>query len=124
MDAEPLIIDKLQLRAPDYLRVTEVRFVPGSFGTIEAGLGMGPVAERSVLGMTAPAQGAFLSYGIPVNNLPGPAVPFIIIAYLRNNNRNAAGRDIRTVLRDGDLHGIVFWVMRFFYLVFHTGNFT
>jgi hypothetical protein len=124
MDAEPVIIGKFQFRAPDYFRMTEVRLVAGSFGTIEPGLGMDPVAERSVLGMTAPAQGTLLLYGIPVNDLPGPAVPFIIVAYLRNNNGDPAGHEVRAVFRYRDLHGIAFRFPGLWWLFCHGSIFT
>ena len=84
--------------------VAEIHFGNGSLGAVEADFCVRSVTEQPVLGITAPAEGILFLYRIPVDDLPDPAVPLIVVTDFCNNERDPAGNDIGAVFADGDFH--------------------
>jgi hypothetical protein len=64
---------------------------------------MSAVAEGFVLRLAAPAERILFLHGIYLHFPPGPAVAFVIVAYLRCGKGDLAGNDIGAILADDDL---------------------
>ncbi len=96
--AETFCIGEHHCGSFDGLRLLDVRFAVRRLGAVEADLGMGAVAERLVVRMSAPAQRVFLRRWKRSALPPRLRATVRIGADCLLRQRHAAGDDVGTVL--------------------------